>query len=264
MSPVSSSNNRPRNKQWAGPRCLVVSLFFILTSIFLFCAEPVRAASSSDSPEGKQVADNAHTVSLPDIEFGDIPRYTPVYRIPLRVHLDKSDRAPWDFTDIFKEINHIWLSQAGICFEIEVVMRDEIADQGMDIWFMPVIGNIDSLNGYYDGDHAIWVRDTPVLNPAAYSAQYPAARTAAHEFGHGLGLVHRQNSDNNLMRSKTFGWRMNEQEVLTARRAAAKKSLPDTGAAQCGHAVFRPPSEGGPHVGRFLLQPAVKNTQVMP
>jgi hypothetical protein len=159
---------------------------------------------------------------------------TPVYRVPLRVHLGKSGRKPPDFREIFDEINEIWLTQAGICFEIETTNIDQAAEQGMDLWFLPVLPVSPLTNGYYRNDHEIQVRDTPALNPADHPARHPAARTAAHELGHGLGLLHRQDSDDNLMRSKTFGWKLNSEEVLNARKIAAKKALPDNGPDRCG------------------------------
>jgi hypothetical protein len=166
--------------------------------------------------------------------------YQPVYRIPLRVHLKQSGRAPRDFLEIFEEINQIWLSQAAICFEIEAVMHDEVSGTGLDIWFMPVVDGSDDYNGSFVGVHGIRVRDTPNLNPADHPARNPAARTAAHEFGHALGLSHRQDSDENLMRSKTFGWFLNDKEVVTARRAAARMSLPESVTSACGPVKFQP------------------------
>lgn len=162
------------------------------------------------------------------------PSLTPVYRITLRVHLGKSGRNPPDFREIFDEINEIWLTQAGICFEIETTNADQAVLKGMDIWFLPVLPVSPLTNGYYRNDHEIQVRDTPDLNPADHPARHPAARTAAHELGHGLGLLHRQDSDDNLMRSKTFGWKLNSEEVLAARKTAAKKALPDKGPVRCG------------------------------
>jgi hypothetical protein len=158
----------------------------------------------------------------------------PVYRIPLRVHLGESGRSPEDFMVILEEINDIWLSQAGICFEMEVVMGNEPLEQGMDIWFLPVLTGMPDLNGYFRGDHHIQVRDTPILGPADRPARHPAARTAAHECGHGLDLIHRQDSDDNLMRSKTQGWQLNGKEIEEARRAAAEKALPDRSPRKCG------------------------------
>jgi hypothetical protein len=160
--------------------------------------------------------------------------HDPVYRIPLRVHLGESMRSPEDFKVILEEINDIWLSQAGICFEMQIVLHDEPLEQGMDIWFLPILPGGPDLNGYFRGDHNIQVRDTPILGNARHPAHYPAARTAAHECGHGLSLMHRQDSEDNLMRSKTYGWQLNGKEIQEARRAAAEKGLQDTRPRNCG------------------------------
>jgi hypothetical protein len=69
------------------------------------------------------------------------------------------------------------------------------------------------------------VRDHPDLGPAEDPSVSPAGRTAAHEIGHALGLVHRQDSDENLMRSKTLGWKVDAGEIRTARIAAASLAL---------------------------------------
>jgi hypothetical protein len=150
------------------------------------------------------------------------------------VHLGESGRSPAGFKEILEEINEIWLSQAGICFEMQAVLDDVPLQQGMDIWFLPVLPGGPGLNGYYRNDHNIQVRDTPILSPAAHPAHYPAARTAAHECGHGLSLFHRQDSNDNLMRSKTYGWHLNVLEIMEARKAAAEKALPDTTPRHCG------------------------------
>ena len=168
------------------------------------------------------------------------PPHTPVLRIPLRVHLSMSKRPVKEWIVILAEINRIWWSQAGICFEIEAVMHDTILKDGMDIWFSPPADEGVVLNGYFEGAHDIWVRDTPKLRLAPNPARHRAARTAAHEFGHGLGLNHRQDSDDNLMRSQTLGWRLNAKEVGTVRKHAASIALPDRKPSRCKSPMLTP------------------------
>jgi hypothetical protein len=190
---------------------------------------PLKPTSFSQGTQAKVVLNAARQ---------DYPPYVPVYRIHLRVHLGKSGRYPAEFKEILDEINHIWWSQAGICFEVQTLYDDRVLDNGMDIWFSPRLNESDTWNGYYRGDHDIWVRDTPLLGPAENPAKYPAARTAAHEFGHGFNLPHRQDSDDNLMRSKTFGWQLSEGEIALARITAAQRALPDTNPLRCGPPEF--------------------------
>lgn len=142
----------------------------------------------------------------------------PVYHIPLRVHLADSGRPVGEFPAVFAEINRIWRSQAGISFAIEVVWQEEAADEGLDMYFEPDIGG---LNGFYDGE-LIRMSDHPRLRPALQPSASPAGRTAAHELGHALGLPHRQDSDDNLMRSQTLGWRLSAAEVKSARATARR------------------------------------------
>ncbi len=145
--------------------------------------------------------------------------HQPVFHVPLRVHLGNSDREPKKWLPILEEINFIWLSQAGICFDMHTVSHDEEFEDGLDLWFESTIPN---WNGYYTDLHDIHVRDSPDLRPAKHPASSSAARTAAHELGHALELAHRQDSNDNLMRSKTYGWQLHEDEITLARAAASE------------------------------------------
>ncbi len=179
----------------------------------------------------------ASTYSLIQQEQSPAPL---VYHIPLRVHLNRSSRRLSDFSEILEEINHIWWSQAGICFDMQVVMNDHVQSSGFDLWFVPRIFNNDIMNGVFSSGHSIYVRDTPILNAAPKPAQYPAARTAAHELGHALKLPHRQDSDDNLMRSKTYGWQLNREEIAIARKTAVTLAIKNNGATTCNAVQMNP------------------------
>lgn len=168
----------------------------------------------------------------PELEMKSTCR--PVLRISLRIHLGKSAWQSPDFIPIAEEISSIWLGQAGICFETEIVLHDHPAADGFDLWFAPVLQQKPSYNGLFHDEHDIHVRDLPVLDPAKHPARSATARTAAHEMGHALGLRHRQDSADNLMRSKTYGWQLNAEEIRRARRTALSKALPDREPQQCG------------------------------
>ncbi|HMK44248.1 MAG TPA: hypothetical protein VK445_08935 [Dissulfurispiraceae bacterium] len=157
----------------------------------------------------------------------------PVLHIPLRIHLGESNWRPAEFIPVAREMSDIWLRQAGICFETEIVLHDKAAVRGFDLWIEPKLQENQSYNGLYNNDHDIRVRDVPILGDAAHSAKSPTARTAAHEIGHALRLHHRQDSDDNLMRSKTFGWQLNAEEIRKARKAALAKALLDKKSDRC-------------------------------
>jgi hypothetical protein len=203
-------------------RKVVIRLLCLVTAILIF-GHPHSYAVEPEKAVKFEPASNNET-----------PPYVPVYRIPLRVHIGKSAKDPSQFGVIFAEMNRIWWLQAGICFEIQAATHDKPLVNGADIWFLPVLKEYPSSNGYYNGDHDIYVRDNPVLGSASRPAQSSAARTAAHELGHVLGLHHRQDSSDNLMRSKTYGWQLNEHEIRHARTAAARKALRDLSPLHCG------------------------------
>lgn len=168
-------------------------------------------------------------------ESADPLPFEPLYRIAVRVHAGGSSLSDAQLGDILAEMNTIWRSQAAVCFEFEVVNDDTTMADGFDMWFQPEVGGP---NGYYSGDHDIYVRDQPNLNSAPNPAMIAAARTAAHELGHGLTLAHDQNSDDYLMRSGTFGWEIPMYQLNEARERAAQKALADTTPLVCSPPTF--------------------------
>jgi hypothetical protein len=186
------------------------SLPFLFCIFALLLLSPLRSAAN------------------PDIE-NSVP-HQPVFHIPLRVHLGNSDRAPKKWLPILDEINFIWFSQAGICFEMHTVSHDEELENGLDLWFESTIPN---WNGYFTDIHDMHVRDDPDLRPAQHPAGSSAARTAAHELGHALSLGHKQNSDDNLMRSKTYGWQLHKDEITQARTAAGELTAGSSNGEPC-------------------------------
>src|SRR5882672_3681240 len=60
------------------------------------------------------------------------PALTPVYRIPLRIHMALSNLTNADLGPILDELNRIWLSQGGICFEVEVTNDETNRTDGFD------------------------------------------------------------------------------------------------------------------------------------
>lgn len=209
-------------------RLICRSVFGLLVALLFF--------SQTEAAPGEVVLTDVPLKSIQAGASSLASALLPVYRIKLRVHLANSSRTPEEFEPIFAEINKIWLTQAGICFEIHTVDHDITLIDGLDMWFSPDIGGY---NGYYDGEH-IQMSDFPVLAHAANPAESSAARTAAHELGHALNLRHRQDSDENLMRSRTYGWRLNAQEILHARETAADIAIKDTSPFNCGPPIIKP------------------------
>lgn len=195
----------------------VVPLLFVL----LFAGLPVPPHAQADTGQDEQR-----------------PPSGPVYHIPLRIHLGGSNRPPEKWQPALEEINTIWFSQAAICFDMHTALDDAPLTHGFDLWFD---AEVPEWNGYYAGPHDMHIRDDPALRPAARPANSAAARTAAHELGHALGLGHRQNSDDNLMRSKTFGWQLNEEEIRRARQTAKKSDFATRNTLLCPPPHILPP-----------------------
>jgi hypothetical protein len=141
---------------------------------------------------------------------------------------------------VLEEVNQIWLSQAGVCFEVEAVDHDQTQSGGFDLWFVPEVPDPPGVNGVYKGDHDVWSRDYPSLGSAPDPVEDPASRTCAHELGHGLDLDHYNgypDSPNSLMSSGMLGWQLHDFEIQTARQRAAQKALPDAGELGCAPVV---------------------------
>lgn len=204
----------------------------------------VPAASTGGAPSG-----GAGTVVPPAL--------TPVYRIPLRIHMALSNLTNADLGPILDEMNRIWLSEGGICFEIEVTNDETNRTDGFDFRYTAApIAAAPTANGLTQGPHAIWSIDHPGLGSAPNPVQNPAARTTAHELGHALNLDHENPPPSNdcaspcycvtlgldcndfLMRSGTKGFFLSDPEVQIARTRAAQKTLPDTTPLACGAPVY--------------------------
>jgi hypothetical protein len=159
-----------------------------------------------------------------------------VYRIKLRVHTGRSIMPVDDLRQSLEEMNFIWHSQAGVCFEITRTKEDVRAADGLDLWFVPEVPDPPGVNGVYKGDHDIWSRDYPNLRPAPNPVMRRAARTSAHEIGHALSLAHYNDSpdsDDNLMASGNLGWHLNGIQILAARARARQKAVADTTQENC-------------------------------
>jgi hypothetical protein len=189
--------------------------------------------------------------------LGDAPPdATRHFAIGLQVHTPRSQQSQRQLCAVLDEMNQIWWSQAGICFDIEVVEHDEAASDRLDLWFesdSPFPNGVEA-NGVYVNPHEIYSLDTPILAAVADSVVHPAARTAAHELGHALGLAH-QNCGfaclGLLMTSGTMGYRLvtsepaNVDEIATARdialRSTAGPAVTELAAgAQCPGAALPP------------------------
>jgi hypothetical protein len=167
--------------------------------------------------------------------------------VPLRVHVALSALEDPELDAVLVEMNVIWLSQAGICFETTITASDVPADAGFDLWLSadPLFGSART-NGIYRGPHDVWSLDQPRLSASPNPIAYPAARTSAHELGHGLGLAHQNcgnecpcgesiglDCDDLLMRSGYDGFALSPPEVSTAREHAAPMAIASTALEAC-------------------------------
>ncbi len=189
----------------------------------------------TDTDESTSSTGGAESSESSTGEPVDPPPFDPLYRITTRIHRGNSGLTDDELLGYLLEMNTIWRDQAAVCFEFEVVDHDDPMTDGFDMWFQPEVGGP---NGYYSGDHDIWVRDYPSLGSAPNPVQYGGARTAAHELGHGLTLDHDQSSDDYLMRSGTEGFSIPDYQITASRERAAQKALADTTPLKCGDPVF--------------------------
>lgn len=189
----------------------------------------------------------------PSPDVTEPPAYETFLVIPLRIHLlSAADDLPElncrltdaDVERILRKVNGIW-NKAGIHWGLESIVREPAAQTTKfrlmrDLGGPVALGHYSmvvpegtrlasALNVYYlhkfpvngvwmGRDFAI-VQDTAKLRPVEGGIDEPIPRVTAHELGHALGLVHRQDRTN-LLASGTTGTLLNADEVATARAKA--------------------------------------------
>ena len=203
---------------------------FLRSLLFLSCALVLRSHAAEPPPP-----------PAPPLPTFDFDHYLIA---PLRVHFLSSEKEPAlcttlsdaDIERIIGKVNHVW-RQAGIALVVESIVREKLepdetpdgilpgeqawlpkhvlaANYGPDQFHVYYLKQF-SVNGIYY-PKALFVKDTASLRRVAGGIDEPIPRVTSHEFGHALGLVHRQDTFN-LMASGTTGTTLNAAEIEAAR-----------------------------------------------
>lgn len=182
-----------------------------------------------------------------------VTNFAELLLLPVRVHLLTASNAPCvhttlssaDVDRILGKVNRVWAA-AGIHFYSESLVREVAArpdfydstwKSGLSRQALFALRPQQSqtqglLHVYYlkemaaNGVHfpeANFVKDTASLREVPGGIDEPLPRVTAHELGHALSLVHRQN-ETNLMASRTTGTSLNAEESHQARTNALSRA----------------------------------------